>query len=182
MKTIKQIADEIGVSKQAVQKRISREPLANRIQPYTTNRGQTKYIDVHGIKLIKSAFDGDTVYTATDSPTTKTDNIMYIDVHGKNPIYTASDGDIVYKPADNLIYALQRELDVKNRQIETMSAQISDLTAALVVAQQTAAAAQALHAGTMKHLTNGATDGDTVEEESPPSWWTRLMGRGKKVN
>jgi hypothetical protein len=180
MKTVKQIADEIGVSKQAVQKRIGREPLANRIQPYTTNRGQTKYIDVHGIKLIKSAFEGDTVYTTNRQPTTTDNQNAYIDVHSKKPTSTAFEGDTVYKVTDNIVYTLQRELDVKNRQIETMSTQISDLTAALVVAQQTAAAAQALHAGTMKHLTSGAADSGTMETEPLLGWWARLMGRSKK--
>jgi hypothetical protein len=151
MKTIKQIAEELGVSKQAVQKRISREPLASRIQPHTTNRGQAKYIDEHGIGMIKTAFEGSVVDKVADNPTTKTDNIVYI---------------------------LQRELDVKNRQIEAQSAQISDLTAALVVAQQTAAAAQALHAGTMtQNITGGETDGGTVDAEQARGLWSRLFGK-----
>ena len=55
-KTIKQIADEIGVTKQAVQKRLSREPLHSEISKYIHQEGTTKYIDVEGENLIKSAF------------------------------------------------------------------------------------------------------------------------------
>jgi len=72
-----------------------------------------------------------------------------------------------------IVETLKGELEAKNRQIET-------LTAALNTAQQTAAAAQALHAGTMKHLTDGATDSDTVEDEPSLGWWARFMGRGRK--
>lgn len=154
MKTIKQIADEIGVSKQAVQKRITREPLASRIQPHTSNRGQTKYIDVHGEMLIFNAFKSNTVDAVADNPTTKTDNIVYI---------------------------LQHELEVKNRQIEAQSAQISDLTAALVSAQQTAAAAQALHAGTMtQNLTSGKVEADGGKIEPSQGLWSRIFGKGSK--
>lgn len=55
-KTIKQIADELGVSKQAVQKRLSREPLLTEIQPYIKVVGGIKYIGADGEILIKSAF------------------------------------------------------------------------------------------------------------------------------
>lgn len=58
-----------------------------------------------------------------------------------------------------LISILQGELDrkneqlaVKDRQIEELNARLSEVSSALVVAQQTAAAAQALHAGTFKQL------------------------------
>ena len=55
-KTIKQIADELGVSKQAVQKRLSREPLCTTVAPYISTINGTKYIDVAGETFVKSAF------------------------------------------------------------------------------------------------------------------------------
>ncbi len=55
-KTIKQIADELGVSKQSVQKRLSREPLCTTVAPYISTINGTKYIDVAGETLIKLAF------------------------------------------------------------------------------------------------------------------------------
>ena len=55
-----------------------------------------------------------------------------------------------------LIAMLQGELDrkseqlaVKDKQIEELNARLAEVSSALVTAQQTAAAAQALHAGTM---------------------------------
>jgi hypothetical protein len=56
MKTIKQIAEEIGVSKQAIQKRISREPLYTKLYTCLSTNGQTKYIDESGERLIKEVF------------------------------------------------------------------------------------------------------------------------------
>jgi hypothetical protein len=53
---------------------------------------------------------------------------------------------------DALIAMLQRELEVKNEQIEKLSN-------ALVAAQESAQAAQALHAGTMRKITDGKPSG-----------------------
>jgi len=52
-KTIKQIAEEIGVSKQAVRKKITPE-IGNK---YTVTVGNTAYISDKGEDLIKSAFN-----------------------------------------------------------------------------------------------------------------------------
>lgn len=110
MKTIKQIAEELGVSKQAVHKRISREPLASRIRPSTVRRQQTIYIDVHGETLIKEAFEGRTVNDDNRQPS-------MLD--------------------DSLVDVLRRELEVKNRQIEAQAEQITNLSSTLAAAQQT---------------------------------------------
>ena len=55
-KTVKQIADEFGVSKQAVhQKRKSKE-LSTALQPFTSTVDGVVYISVDGENLIKQAF------------------------------------------------------------------------------------------------------------------------------
>ena len=55
-KTVKQIADELGVSKQAVhQKRKSKE-LSTALQPFTSTVDGVVYISVDGENLIKQAF------------------------------------------------------------------------------------------------------------------------------
>jgi hypothetical protein len=56
MKTIKQIADELGISKETVKKRIAREPLCTNIEPFITLKDGIKYITENGENLIKSAF------------------------------------------------------------------------------------------------------------------------------
>ena len=56
MKTIRQIADEIGVSKQAVFKKIKREPLSTSLQGFTATVDGRLMVEVDGEKLIKQAF------------------------------------------------------------------------------------------------------------------------------
>ena len=83
-----------------------------------------------------------------------------------------------------LIAMLQKELDlkseqlaVKDRQIEELNARLAESSAALVAAQQTAQAAQALHAGTIQQqLVDGAeTSGDRQEPEKK-GWLRKLFG------
>jgi hypothetical protein len=89
-----------------------------------------------------------------------------------------------------LISMLQKELDrkneqlsVKDKQIEELNARLAEISSALVVAQQTAQAAQALHAGTIRQqLTDGDADPDVhsqepEEGEEKKGWLSRLFGR-----
>lgn len=56
MKTIAQIADEIGVSKQAIHQKIKQEPLSENLRKFTSMDGNTLTVDETGEQLIKSAF------------------------------------------------------------------------------------------------------------------------------
>jgi len=56
MKTIPQIAEEIGVSRQAVNRKIKQEPLSTSLRNFTSTLGNVVYIDEDGQNLIKSAF------------------------------------------------------------------------------------------------------------------------------
>lgn len=148
MKTIKQIADEMGVSKQAVQKRIAREPLCTSIQPYISTNAGTKYIEDTGITLIKAAF-------SAAGPTTQS-----------IPVHTDKK-----ETMDILVSMLQKELDrkdsqlaAKDRQITDLSAQLAATTDALLAAQKTIDNEQLLHARTMKQL-------------PAPSLWSRIFSR-----
>ena len=89
-----------------------------------------------------------------------------------------------------LISMLQKELDrkneqlsVKDKQIEELNARLAEISSALVVAQQTAQAAQALHAGTIRQqLTDGDADPDVhsqepEEGEEKKGGLSRLFGR-----
>ncbi|WP_285011444.1 RepB-like protein [Lactococcus garvieae] len=55
LKTIKEIADEIGVSKQAVWQKIKKESSID-LRQFTSKKGNTVYVDVDGQKVIKNAF------------------------------------------------------------------------------------------------------------------------------
>lgn len=120
-KTIKQIADELGVSKQAVRKKIDNLGLSTKLQ---TNGNQFT-IDKRQETTIKQAF------ASSD----------------RQPV-TANQSQTI----DNLVVTLQEELKLKNKQIETLSSSLADVTAALAATSQQLSAAQALHAGTISQL------------------------------
>lgn len=85
-----------------------------------------------------------------------------------------------------LIAMLQSELDHKNEQLQVKDQQIAELNArlaemssALVLAQQTAQAAQALHAGTIQQQLNDGDAGDAAPDmkAQQPHWWQRIFGK-----
>ena len=175
MKTIRQIADEIGVSKQAVFKKIKREPLSTSLQGLTATVDGRLMVEVDGEKLIKQAF-------SEIAPST-TDNQLKGAVDGlvdapstKNAEKTA-EVDGVISVLQATIDTLQGQLEVKDRQIEQQAQTITRLTDALAAAQQTAAAAQALHAGTIQQqLITGEAGTDQQEPEQKKSWFSKIFG------
>ena len=89
---------------------------------------------------------------------------------------------------------LQKELDrkneqlsVKDKQITELNARLSECSAALVAAQQTAQAAQALHAGTLQQqqqLIDGADDSASAQrreagktEREKKGWLRWMLGK-----
>lgn len=162
-KTIKQIADELGVSKQAVQKRLAREPLYTCLQPYISTNGNTKYIDDVGEIMIKTAF------CSTDIDTSAT---MSIDTSATMSIDTSTttENRIFQLLQDNLTI-LQEQLKEKDKQLEDKSKQIKHLNSELAEERKhsreqadklaiLADTSQKLHAGTIKQLEGGAVHAD----------------------
>lgn len=158
MKTIKEIADEIGVSKQAIQKRLAREPLYTRIQQYISTKNGTKYIDGDGENLIKTAFTGN---SNTDVDSDVADN-QKIDVYRVIQIFEEN-----MKALQSQISEKDKQIAVKDRQIAEKDKQLDTLSSALLAAQQTAAAAQALHAETIKQLESSEVYVEETREEAP---------------
>ena len=157
MKTIRQIADEIGVSKTAVSKQIENLGLRSSLR----KNGNQFAIDEHQEALIKEAF--------SEKSQTEIENQTQTENH------EVSDLDCVLQAT---IDTLQGQLQVKDRQIEQQAQTITRLTDALAAAQQTAVAAQALHAGTIQQqLVAGEGEELQQERETVPrrSWWKRLF-------
>ena len=83
---------------------------------------------------------------------------------------------------------LQGELDrkseqlaVKDKQIEELNARLAEVSSALVTAQQTAAAAQALHAGTIQQqILTGDAGADKLEPEGNRKWYQRIFFERRK--
>ena len=161
MKTIRQIADEIGVSKTAVNKQIANLGLRSGLR----KNGNQFAIDEHQEALIKQAFSEKSQTEVETQSQTKpqTENHEV--------------GDLVCV-LQATIDTLQGQLEVKDRQIEQQAQTITRLTDALAAAQQTAVAAQALHAGTIQQqLVAGEGEELQQERETVPrrSWWKRLF-------
>ncbi|KIR07864.1 RepB-like protein (plasmid) [Levilactobacillus brevis] len=57
-KTIRELADELGVSKQAIWQKIKRDASID-LRQFTSTKGNTVYVDVDGEKAIKSMFSND---------------------------------------------------------------------------------------------------------------------------
>ena len=163
MKTIREIADEIGVSKQAVFKKIKREPLSTSLRGLTSTVDGRLTVSVDGEKLIKQAFSAGTPST-NHQPV---DGMVDGQVDGMIAVLQAT------------IDTLQGQLEVKDRQIEQQAQTITRLSDALAAAQQTAAAAQALHAGTMQQQFLSCEVGVDQQGQGSVqrrSWISRLFG------
>lgn len=132
MKTIKQLADELGVSKTSIRKHLTDEVKTQ----FAETISGTIYIDKCGENIIKSKFFG-------VKPETK-----FSAVSGNQSAEVSA-----------LVSMLQTELDIKNEQIKELNSRLAESNAALVTAQQTAQAAQALHAGDiMPRIPSGSSD------------------------
>ena len=152
MKTIRQIADEIGVSKTAVNKQIANLGLRSGLR----KNGNQFAIDEHQEALIKQAF--------SEKSQSEIENQTQTENH----------------EVSDLVCVLQATIDTLQGQLEVKDRQIEKLTEALVAAQQTAAAAQALHAGTIQQqlLTGEAgADQQGQEPEQKRGWFSKLFGK-----
>ena len=154
MKTIRQIADEIGVSKTAVNKQIANLGLRSGLR----KNGNQFAIDEHQEALIKQAFSEKSQTEIENQTQTKTQTENH--------------------EVSDLVCVLQATIDTLQGQLEVKDRQIAKLTEALVAAQQTAAAAQALHAGMIQQ--QFLTNRDEIEEqgEGPverQGWLRRLF-------
>ena len=162
MKTIRQIADEIGVSKQAVYKRYKGK-LHTVCAPYAHTEQGVLYLSEQAETLIKQDFlkDDRSIGAHTDTHTERS--------NGAVPEQSQEDSVVAVLQAT--IDTLQGQLEVKDRQIEK-------LTEALVAAQKTAAAAQALHAGTIQQqLTAGELEPKLEDQSEKKGWLWRLIKR-----
>ena len=101
LKTIKEIADEIGVSKQAVWQKIKKESSID-LRQFTSKKGNTVYVDVDGQKAIKSAFFNKTT-------TTKRQQKLFVDDNVNNSVDGNPEGNEEILFLRNLVSELQSE-------------------------------------------------------------------------
>ena len=170
MKTIKQIADEIGVSKQTVYKRYKGK-LYTVCAPYAHTEQGVLYIEEQGETLIKQDFlqkecsIGAHTYAHTE--------------RSNGAVLEQTENAGVVAVLQTTIDTLQGQLAIKDKQIEELNARLAEVSSALVAAQQTAQAAQALHAGTIQQqLTSGEDQREEDEVKAKKqSWLSRMFSR-----
>lgn len=157
-KTIKQIADEIGVSKQTVYKRYKGK-LYTVCAPYAHTEQGVLYIEEQGETLIKQDF--------------------LQKERSNGAVLEQTENAGVVAVLQTTIDTLQGQLAIKDKQIEELNARLAEVSSALVAAQQTAQAAQALHAGTIKQqLTSGTDQSEGSGDEPKKQGWFSRWFRG----
>lgn len=200
-KTIKEIADEIGVSKQAVYKRFKGK-LATVCAPYTEIRYGVVYLSEQAENIIKQDFaksNGAHTECSVCAPEKSKENTVFCEKSAKinaqtcpeeianmecsNGVHTEYIGSTPYSQAQSddiiqvlkaTIETLQGQLEIKDKQIEQQAITIENLSASL-------AAAQALHAGTIQQqLTEGdkpnADEEQPVQQKKGKGFLSRLFG------
>jgi predicted transcriptional regulator len=146
MRTIRQIADDLGVSKTAVRKRLTPEVQTKFVEMVSG----TIYISEEGEKFIKSTFL-------------------------KNEPQTGFAGGFGNKVSEvsSVLAALTKQLDVKDAQIDALTKQNTALAEQNKGLTAALNAAQLLHADTKKMLPGGA-DPDASAVATKKGFWDRF--------
>ena len=175
-KTIKEIADELGVSKTAVSKQIANLGLRSSLR----KNGNQFAIENQQEKLIKMAFRknkqreiaGENLVSDEQSQTkSQTTNANQSQTENHEVC------DLVCV-LQTTVDTLQEQLSVKDQQIRELNARLAECSTALLAAQETARAAQALHAGTIQQQLSDGEDhaAASVQEKKEPHWyWFRRL-------
>lgn len=175
-KTIKEIADELGVSKTAVSKQIANLGLRSSLR----KNGNQFAIENQQEKLIKMAFRknkqreiaGENLVSDEQSQTTNANQ-------SQTENHEVCDLVCVLQTT---VDTLQAQLAVKDEQIRELNARLAECSTALLAAQETARAAQALHAGTIQQQLSDGEDyaASVPDEQAAPNnrrWFSRFFRR-----
>ena len=180
-KTIKQIADELRVSKQAVWQRVKRsEELSAMLADHSENVNGTIHVDDVLEQRIKEQ------YPERNTPETVDDTSVNIDETTVNSSETVDETTVnidkttVNVDINTLIVTLQNTVDTLQQQLTVKDKQIDELTTMLKSSQEQQAtlvtalsAAQALHAGTIQerlteHSGSSEEQAETKAADSVP--------------
>lgn len=150
MKSIKQIADDLGIEKQRVYRFIKKNCISE-----VHHRNGTLYCDDAVESVVKQHFlknsaSSDVHHTtSSDAVTDAVETVEkqhFFEKTTSGDVHHTASSDAV---TDAVLEMLQKELEIKNKQIEVLTVALENTTDSL-------RAAQALHAGTMqKQLSDG---------------------------
>ena len=180
-KTIKEIADELGVSKTAVSKQIANLGLRSSLR----KNGNQFAIENQQEKLIKMAFQKKRQQEiVTENSVSDEQSQTKSQTTNANQSQTANHEvcDLV-GVLQTTVDTLQAQLAVKDVQIRELNARLAECSTALLAAQETARAAQALHARTIQQQLSDGEDrvaASVPEEQAAPNkrrWFNRIFRR-----
>ena len=179
-KTIKEIADELGVSKTAVSKQIANLGLRSSLR----KNGNQFAIENQQEKLIKMAFQKKIQQEiVTENSVSDEQSQTESQTANANQSQTANHEvcDLV-GVLQTTVDTLHAQLAVKDVQIRELNARLAECSTALLAAQETARAAQALHAGTIQQQLSDGEDhaAGVPDEQSAPNnrrWFSRFFRR-----
>ena len=179
-KTIKEIADELGVSKTAVSKQIANLGLRSSLR----KNGNQFAIENQQEKLIKMAFQKKRQQEiVTENSVSDEQSQTKSQTTNANQSQTENHEvcDLVCV-LQTTVDTLQEQLSVKDQQIRELNARLAECSTALLAAQETARAAQALHAGTIQQQLSDGEDyaASVPDEQAAPNnrrWFSRFFRR-----
>ena len=192
-KTIKEIAAECKVSEQAIRGWCRRNHVAKDAKgSFAISESQKTAIYQHylGVERKQVSQQAKASFAISESQKRKL-YLHYLGVARNEVAKPAKASCETYETSETvLISMLQKELDrkdaqlsAKDEQIRELNVRLSECSAALLAAQETARAAQALHAGTMQQQLAGeedrAADSGTEEQAVPNKrrWFSRFFRR-----
>lgn len=180
-KTIKEIADELGVSKTAVSKQIANLGLRSSLR----KNGNQFAIENQQEKLIKMAF-----LKNKQREKVNENSVSDEQSQTKSQTTNANQSQTANHEVCDLVCVLQTTVDtlqaqlaVKDVQIRELNARLAECSTALLAAQETARAAQALHAGTIQQQLSDGEDhaaASVLEKQTAPNkqrWFSRFFWR-----
>lgn len=147
-KTIKQLADELGVSKQAIRDKIAKLKLSDKLQI----NGNQFVISKSQENLIKSAFIENKLQSKNEK--LLCDNSQTL--------------QLLCSALQEQLSVLQKQLDVKDKQIEDLNLRLAEANNMVVNAQQLHCADKALE------LKEASDENEIISENKPKKhWWQK---------
>lgn len=152
-KTIKELSEEIGVSKQAINRFLTPDFRRQHVTTKTDNKVAALLVDKSGERLIKKRF-------STDNNQQQSDNI---------------DRQQVVGLLERQLEEQQKELAEKNKQIEAKDTQISSLQNLLNQSQQLQLISEKKLAESKQIAERSKTELSELQEKNKHSFWHRLF-------
>ena len=151
-KTVSEIAREIGISRQALYKRIKAEPLSTELQPFTSRVDGILYISADGEERIVSACSSS---SRVQGRVNRADNV---DCKPDNQVGIQ----------ESLISQMSAEIDFLKKQIDVKDKQLGDKDKQIEQLSESLRASQMLQAG-LVHQMQCLSSSDEKTEPKPES-------------